>query len=59
MYCSHEGWKFSLDPENIGIKQGWQITGFEQNQNKTVKNVMLPHTFNVDARVKNTRCLLV
>lgn len=51
----NEGWKFSLDPENIGIKQGWQITGFEQNQNKTVKNVMLPHTFNVDSESEEYR----
>ena len=51
----NEGWKFGLDPENIGIKQGWQITGLEQNQNKTVKNVMLPHTFNVDSESEEYR----
>lgn len=59
----NEGWKFCLDPENIGIRQGWQITGLEQNKNrlgsitgnKAVKTVMLPHTFQVDSESEEYR----
>lgn len=60
---ANEGWKFCLDPENIGIQQGWQIAGLEQNQNRTgniignrtVKTVMLPHTFNTDSESEEYR----
>ena len=60
---ANEGWKFCLDPENIGIRQDWQIAGLEQSQNRTgsitgnrtVKNVMLPHTFQVDSESEEYR----
>ena len=60
---ANEGWRFCLDPENIGLRQGWQTIGLEQSPkrtgsitgNTTVKNVMLPHTFNVDSESEEYR----
>ena len=65
---ANEGWKFCLDPEDIGLRQGWQTTGLEQNSkrtgsitenritgNRTVKTVMLPHTFSVDSESEEYR----
>ena len=59
----NEGWKFCLDPENIGLRQGWQLTGLEQSPKRTgsimgngsIKTVMLPHTFNVDSESEEYR----
>ena len=52
----NEGWKFCLDPENIRLKQNWQVGGLSQN-NKigAVKTVMLPHTFNTDSESEEYR----
>ena len=52
----NEGWKFCLDPEKIGLKQNWQVSGLGQNNKiKTVKTVMLPHTFNTDSESEEYR----
>lgn len=52
----NEGWKFCLDPENIGLKQNWQEKDLDQNSKiGTVKTVMLPHTFNTDGESEEYR----
>ena len=52
----NEGWKFCLDPEKIGLKQNWQVSGLGQNNKiETVKTVMLPHTFNTDSESEEYR----
>lgn len=52
----NEGWKFCLDPENIGQKQNWQEKGLDQKSKiGTVKTVMLPHTFNTDSESEEYR----
>lgn len=52
----NEGWKFCLDPENIGQKQNWQEKGLDQKSKiGAVKTVMLPHTFNTDSESEEYR----
>ena len=52
----NEGWKFCLDPENIGLKQNWQEKDLDQNSKiGTIKTVMLPHTFNTDGESEEYR----
>lgn len=52
----NEGWKFCLDPENIGLKQNWQEKDLDQNSKiGAVKTVMLPHTFNTDSESEEYR----
>lgn len=52
----NEGWKFCLDPENIGQKQNWQEKDLDQNSKiGAVKTVMLPHTFNTDSESEEYR----
>lgn len=52
----NEGWKFCLDPENIGQKQNWQEKGLDKKSKiGAVKTVMLPHTFNTDSESEEYR----
>lgn len=44
------GWKFCLDPENIGIRQNWHKNGLEN-----AREVFLPHTFSVEGESEEYR----